>query len=184
MGHTACTEPQCLYKGALYLFYIRVLYMPWRCLPVWTFIWTYSKALHCMGANCLLQASASLHPVQICPLICWTRGWVGSRTSPVALEKRKEKSAPPPEMEWFFCCMTSRLDAILITGSQLSTICTCSCNNSLIQWWYSCSWCCRWSILRCKCICREVSLWCFYVPGKKNGILSETVTWLLLFMYC
>jgi len=20
MGHTACTEPQCLYKGALYLF--------------------------------------------------------------------------------------------------------------------------------------------------------------------
>jgi len=22
MGRTACTEPQCLYKGALYLFYI------------------------------------------------------------------------------------------------------------------------------------------------------------------
>jgi hypothetical protein len=24
MGHTACTEPQCLYKGALYLFLLRV----------------------------------------------------------------------------------------------------------------------------------------------------------------
>jgi hypothetical protein len=22
MGHTACTEPQCLFKGALYLFYL------------------------------------------------------------------------------------------------------------------------------------------------------------------
>jgi hypothetical protein len=23
MGRTACTEPQCMYKGALYLFYVR-----------------------------------------------------------------------------------------------------------------------------------------------------------------
>jgi len=169
MGCTACTELQCLYKGALYLFYIRVLYMPWKCLPLLTFILTYSKALLWMGANCLLQALVSLHPVQICPLIHWTRGWVGSRTSPVALEKRKEKSVPPPpppEMEWFLCCMASRLDDILITGSQLSMIRSCSCYNSLMQWWYSWSWCCRRSILRCKCIYREVSLWCLSVPGK------------------
>ena len=25
VGRTACTEPQCLYKGALYLFYLRFL---------------------------------------------------------------------------------------------------------------------------------------------------------------
>jgi hypothetical protein len=25
MGRTACTEPQCLYKGALYLFYILIM---------------------------------------------------------------------------------------------------------------------------------------------------------------
>jgi len=27
MGRTACTEPQCLYKGALYLFYILIMCM-------------------------------------------------------------------------------------------------------------------------------------------------------------
>ena len=34
MGRVACTEPQCLYKGALYLFYLaitqRLLYVPSR----------------------------------------------------------------------------------------------------------------------------------------------------------
>ena len=29
MGRTACTEPQCLYKGALYLFYLPVCYLPY-----------------------------------------------------------------------------------------------------------------------------------------------------------
>jgi len=29
MGHTACTEPQCLHKGALYLFTLPQLKTPW-----------------------------------------------------------------------------------------------------------------------------------------------------------
>jgi hypothetical protein len=33
MGRTACTEPQCLYKGALYLFYVTVHYTIPRPLP-------------------------------------------------------------------------------------------------------------------------------------------------------
>jgi hypothetical protein len=27
MGRTACTEPQCLYKGALYLFYLKLYFV-------------------------------------------------------------------------------------------------------------------------------------------------------------
>jgi len=48
----------------------------------------YSKALHWMGAICQLQASVGLHPMKITPLTCWTRCWVGGRTSRVALEKK------------------------------------------------------------------------------------------------
>ena len=33
MGHTACTEPQCLYKGAFYLYLYLYLYLYSPCGP-------------------------------------------------------------------------------------------------------------------------------------------------------
>lgn len=40
---------------------------------------------------------------------------------------------PDPEVEWFLCYIASILDAILITGSQLSMICNFSHNNSFTK---------------------------------------------------
>ena len=38
MGHTACTEPQCLYKGDLYLYLIYLLYRSWKNTLISNFI--------------------------------------------------------------------------------------------------------------------------------------------------
>ena len=166
MGRTAYTEPQCLYKGAVYLFYIRVTYMSESVCQCGHLSWHILKL--CTGWGQIV--CFKLQPVYIqckSALLCIEQeaGWAAE---PVQLLWRKEKkNLPPPPPKWNnSCVMASRLDAVLITGSRLSMIRTCSCNISLIQWLYSCSWCCMWSILRCKCIYREVSLRCFSVPGK------------------
>ena len=117
----------------IYHKYIRVLYMPWRCLLVWIFILTYFKTLHWMGADCVLHAWAGLHAVQS-PLLPIEQeaGWVAEPVQLLWREEKKKKSVSThPKMDWFLCCMASRLDAIPITGSQLSMIRNCSCNNSL-----------------------------------------------------
>ena len=44
MGRTACTEPQCLYKGALYLYWNTVRYF--RLSRRWLWRWTYDLLGH------------------------------------------------------------------------------------------------------------------------------------------